>query len=427
MACRHARGDLAQALLDASEPDADLQLSAGAALVDAARSGDAAIVRVLVRSGKVDTNARDTDAGDSALHLAARAGHADVVRLLVGPARPVGDAPGNRSGWTALMCACERGHLPVVQTLVAAASADYLNHKAAGRSDAEGRWHEGTTALLEAIANQHEGCALALIGAGAAIDVGLSGGAFDRTPLIAACVSGCGQPRVARALLERGADVNGSNSFGCLALRTAATLHRAEIVRQLLAAGGVDVNRANSAGTTALHCAVPAAGDDDGGGGATRVIEQLLGAEGIRASPANHGGKTPLHLAAAGQHPNATALLLRGGACRFAKDCRGCAPHEYAAAKAVRAVFAAGVDYWRPSEHGGHSLQMQRVMRALVLARLRLARAGAAPAGRRAERGCGARAPSPVTAPPPVALAHLPLEVWLIVWGFLRSADFPAL
>ena len=72
----------------------------------------------------------------------------------------------------------------------------------------------------------------------------------------------------------------------------------------------------------------------------------------------------------------------------------------------MRAVFLSGVDYWQHRRHGGHSWEMRQVVLALMLTRQRLD--NAAP-------------PTPAAG----ALVHLPEEIWLLMLGFLRSADYP--
>ena len=102
------------------------------------------------------------------------------------------------------------------------------------------------------------------------------------------------------------------------------------------------------------------------------------------------------------------SLLLVAGGCRFALG--GAAANQTpldcaAGDTAVLKVFASGVDYWQRKRHGGHSWTMRRVVLALMLARQRL----------------DATRPVALAAP---ALVHLPEEIWLLVCGFLRSADF---
>ena len=177
--------------------------------------------------------------------------------------------------------------------------------------------------------------------------------------------------------------------------------------------------------------------------GKAACVRALVAAKGIGHSIADCEGRTALHVACEGdlecteERAEIVSLLLVAGSCRFAlcedsatfewraivgPQTRAChvgqCRHAHADAprtetalslaggnEAVRAVFLAGVDYWQRSRHGGHSWAMRRVVRAIMLARQRLdARARAAADD--------------------AAWLHLPEEIWLLVCGFLRSADF---
>ena len=88
---------------------------AGDPLLDAARQGDAATVRSLLRGGK-DPNLAQGD-GLTALHIAAQAGNLEIARLLL-DARAGVDAKTRIGGYTPLHVASEGAHLEVVRALL---------------------------------------------------------------------------------------------------------------------------------------------------------------------------------------------------------------------------------------------------------------------------------------------------------------------
>jgi hypothetical protein len=117
-----------------------------AALFDAARRGDAAAVRSLVRSG-IDPNGRDGERR-TPLMEAARRGHSEAVRALIAEKADVdASTPG---GSTALMEAANEGHAEVVRALLDAGA------------DPDARHRERGTALDIALAAGHEDVADAL-------------------------------------------------------------------------------------------------------------------------------------------------------------------------------------------------------------------------------------------------------------------------
>jgi ankyrin repeat protein len=108
------------------------------------------------------------------------------------------------------------------------------------------------------------------------------------------------QPEVARALIERGADVNAAarNAFRVAPVHAAAAVRDAAIM-QLLIEHGAGVNARQQMGYTALHTAAQH-GDD--------VMLDLLLAAGADPRATGDDGKTPADLAAAKGH---TAIVER--------------------------------------------------------------------------------------------------------------------
>ena len=100
-------------------------------------------------------------------------------------------------------------------------------------------------------------------------------------------------------------------------------------------------------------------------------------------------------------------LVLAGGGDRFATTAQGRTPLEVTTSKAIRELFRQGIDYWQHRRHAQHSHAMKEVARTLLLVDQRL--------DADAER---------LAPHMPAALPYLPVEIWLVVLGFLRSADF---
>ncbi|HEX3070021.1 MAG TPA: ankyrin repeat domain-containing protein [Thermoanaerobaculia bacterium] len=102
------------------------------------------------------------------------------------------------------------------------------------------------------------------------------------------------QPELARALIERGADVNAAarNAFLVAPVHAAAAVRDAAIM-QLLIEHGADVNARQQLAYTALHTAAQH-GD--------HVMLDLLLAAGANPRAAGDDGKTPADLAAAHGH-----------------------------------------------------------------------------------------------------------------------------
>jgi ankyrin repeat protein len=236
-------------------------------VVEAAKRGDAAAVRTLVRQ-RADVNAAAVD-GTTALHWAAHRGDVEVVDLLVGAGGNLNAK--NRYGATPLLLACvndvgaivdrllgagadpnaampvegdtplmtaaRTGNVPILKALLAHGA----NVHAAERT-------KGQTALMWAAAENHVGAVRTLLDAGADLRARSTGeGAF--TPLLFAVRSG--SLDTARLLLESGADPDDELSGGMSAL-VLAIANAKFAVAALLLDNGADPNAA-AQGWTALH------------------------------------------------------------------------------------------------------------------------------------------------------------------------------
>ncbi|CAK7311130.1 Ankyrin repeat domain-containing protein 29 [Vulpes lagopus] len=167
----------------------------------AARRGNLALLRLLLNSGRVDVDCRDSS-GPTALFFAAQQGHNDVVRFLF----EFGASTEFRTkdGGTALLAASQYGHMQVVETL--------LKHGA----NIHDQLYDGTAPLW--IASQ------------------------------------MGHSEVVRVMLLRGADRDAARNDGTTALLKAANKGYNDVIEELLKFSptlGILKN-----GTSALHAAV---------------------------------------------------------------------------------------------------------------------------------------------------------------------------
>jgi ankyrin repeat protein len=157
-------------------------------VVQAARSGDAATVRALIRQ-RADVNATEVD-GTTALHWAAWAGDADLVTALLRAGASASAA--NRYGMTPLLVAASNGHAPIVDALLK------------GGAPAAAAGPEGDTPLMLAARSGSVAAVNLLLEAGAGVNAKEQW--HGQTALMWAAAENHGA--VVKALAERGADVN---------------------------------------------------------------------------------------------------------------------------------------------------------------------------------------------------------------------------
>ena len=245
-----------------------LEAGSDATVADAARLGDAAAVKALLRNG-ADVNAAQGD-GMTALHWAAQKGDTELVAMLLSAGASV-RATTRLGGYTPMHLASQAGHPRVVATLLAA---------------------------------------------GSPADVRTATGA---SPLMLAARSG--SVDTATRLIENGADINAKEStYGQTALMVAAGLNRAELVALLLARGADATVASSVVDLNALTAPVdfdPVRGTVEQSGpvatnrpkevpGLTRPYRynELIGAQ---------GGLTALHFAARQGATQSVAALVDGG------------------------------------------------------------------------------------------------------------------
>ncbi|XP_039377207.1 ankyrin repeat domain-containing protein 29 isoform X3 [Mauremys reevesii] len=216
----------------------------------AARKGNLALLQLLLNSGRVDVDCRDS-LGTTALMVASHYGHIECVRELVLQGADLNLQ--RESGTTALFFAAQQGHNDVVRFLFEfGASTEF-------------RTKDGATALFLAA----------------------QGGYLD----------------VIRLLLSSGAKVNQPRQDGTAPLWIASQMGHSEIVRVMLLRGA-DRDATRNDGTTALLKAANKGYHD--------VIEELLKFSPALGLLKN--GTSALHAAVLGGNVKAVALLLEAGA-----------------------------------------------------------------------------------------------------------------
>ena len=255
-----------------------------ASLVDAAKEGDAAAVRTLVRQKTVDVNAASPD-GTTALHWAVQRDDAEMVGLLLKAGADAKAA--NRYGVKPLWLAAVNGSASVLQQLLDAGAdpnttmpgnetavmtaaragkPDGLKLLVAAGADVNARDSRGQTALMWAASRNNAAAVRLLVEVGADSKVrtnnpvtgGGMRGVFNSPPptgftaLLFAVRAG--STDAVRALLDAGGDVNDTLSDGQSALVVAAANAHWEMM-DLLLDRGADPN-ASAAGWNALHQAI---------------------------------------------------------------------------------------------------------------------------------------------------------------------------
>jgi uncharacterized protein len=154
------------------------------------------------------------------------------------------------------------------------------------------------------------------------------------------------RPATARALLEKGVDVNAAHSDGMTALHWAVYHDDLELVKRLTAAGA-NAKAENRYGVPPLSIACQ--------NGNAEIVELLLDA-GADPQAALRGGETPLMTAARTGKPGPVRALLARGADVNARERKGQTALMWAAAEGhvavLQALIEAGGDYRTPLASG---------------------------------------------------------------------------
>ena len=274
----------------------------GAGVVDAARAGDVAAVRALLKQGS-DVNAAQGD-GMTALHWAAQQGNAELVSMLLSAGANV-RATTRLGGYTPLHLASQGGHATAVAALIAAGAA------------ADGRTSTGASPLMLAAKSGNADTVTRLIENGS--DINAAETANGQTALMVA--AGLNRAEVVKLLLSRGADAKVASKVVDLNALTAE--FEADPVQGQLRAGPQPIANpgevagltrpyryneliGTQGGLTALHFAARQ--------GATQAVAALVDG-GVAVNLPSPGDKaTPLLVAIINGHFDIAAYLLDHGA-----------------------------------------------------------------------------------------------------------------
>ena len=237
-------------------------LHADSSVADAAKAGDVAAVKAMLKSGG-DVNAAQGD-GMTALHWAAQHGDAALTQMLLSAGANI-RATTRLGGITPLHMASQGGHATVVAALIAAGA------------DANTITSTGATAVMLA--------------------------------------ARAGSADTVTRLVETGADVNiKEKAFGQTALMIAAGLDRADVVRLLLARGADWKAASSVADLKALTAPIEEGGPRGRAGAAANAVPGVTRPYRYNELIGTQGGLTALHFAARQGSTAAARALVEGGA-----------------------------------------------------------------------------------------------------------------
>jgi ankyrin repeat protein len=266
-------------------------------LLWAAGNGHKGVVQLLLETGKVDVNARDRQFGETPLLWAIKNGHEAVVALLLKTGKVNANAKDIRFGRTPLWWAIENGHEALVALLLKT-----------GKVDVNARDPRfGGTPLLWAVQNGQEAVVTLLLKTGKAnVD---EKGNEGLSPLSRAVQNG--DEVIVKLLLDIGkADVNvGSNNLDLTPLQSAAAAGHEVIVKLLLQAGNIKVDAEDQLLRTPLWWAAC--------NGYEKVVKLLLDIGKAEVNTKDRFGVSPIWGAVDRGYMAVVKLLLDTGKANF--------------------------------------------------------------------------------------------------------------
>mmetsp|Transcript_21104 Transcript_21104/g.41010 ORF Transcript_21104/g.41010 Transcript_21104/m.41010 type:complete len:607 (+) Transcript_21104:222-2042(+) len=252
-------------------------------LLDAARSGNTRVMRILMGEGvkmESDINGR-TPIGEAAAH-----GHLEAVAVLLNYGADANEV--DEDGDTPLMKAAGKGHVEIMSMLIGE------------NAHVDGRNEDGKTALMFAAFEGRCDAISLLIKEGASVNTCDMSCGF--TPLLMACSRGFSN--AVAVLVAAGADWEASDEWGRRGLMSAAGEGHIEVV-SFLVGYGADVHARDDDGDTAL---IEAAS-----GGHVDCASVLIDS-GADVNVSSNCGRTALMWAVAQGHEDVVSILLENGA-----------------------------------------------------------------------------------------------------------------
>ncbi|KAM9384645.1 receptor-interacting serine/threonine-protein kinase 4 [Pholidichthys leucotaenia] len=247
----------------------------------AAQNGDEAITRLLLDRGAAinETDGR----GRTPAHLACQHGQENVFRVLLSRCADIQIK--GKDNWTALHFAAWQGHLGIVKLLIKQAGADM-----------DSQTRDGCTPLHLASKRGQYRVARILIELGA--DVHVTSAGLD-TPLHVAAETG--HTSTSRLLIKHQADIHARNVHGLTPLHLASQRGHLATVKMLIEEGA-DVYGTNQALRTPCHMAAES--------GHSEVLKELLRHCPDGSTLLDIRGLSPLHLALQGGYSRVIQMLL---------------------------------------------------------------------------------------------------------------------
>ncbi|KAL2831281.1 hypothetical protein BJY01DRAFT_226732 [Aspergillus pseudoustus] len=274
-----------------SEPDSEG--FRGTALIVAARQGHLTAVEVLIHAGADVEYALNSD-DKTPLSWAACNGNIPIVEFLLSRGAQLNRGTSHKDGRSPLSWAASNGHKALVQLLLTRGAHPTTQDTMSGR-----------TPLSWAVSmGQEEIVKLLLFGGKSDFSIE---GQWDRDRTLLSRAAETGHKRIAKLLLDQGADVEGKDAMtDRTPLSWAAAKGHKDVIRLLIENGASLESTNKYGGRTPLLWAVEA-----GHKSAAKIL--LDRGAGIEVKD-SHTSRTPLTWAVAGGHSRVIKLLLKRGA-----------------------------------------------------------------------------------------------------------------